>query len=191
MADLALRDMRMPAMRWARTPPDTRRRSMIVKPVPPDAERVAYIVRNLRARDAEELFALRWDDDRDELVRHVMSYAGAMAVVWELDGLPVAAQGSAPLRPGVWANWCFGTELWPRVLLSMTRHARSFIMPKLVRAGFHRAEATSLLSHTDARGWIESLGGRLESVQRGAGRNGEDFATYVWTPEDVRRRIIV
>jgi hypothetical protein len=160
---------------------------MTVRPARPDAERIAYIVRNLRERDREEIFALRWDDNEESLVRDVLSYAGDMSWVWEVDHTPVAIQGAMPLRPGVWAAWCFGTSRWPEALLSMTRHARRFIMPALLGASFHRCEASSLASHQDARGWIESLGARLEGVRHGAGRRGEDFATYVWTPDDVRR----
>lgn len=149
---------------------------------------MAYIIRNLRQRDRDELYALRWDDDPDALLESVMSYAGAMSVIWELDGVPVAAQGAAPIRPGVWGIWCFGTDKWPLVLLSMTKHAKQFIVPALLGAGFHRAEAHSMASHTDARAWIEFLGGQQESVQVGAGRGGEDYITYVWTPDNVRRR---
>jgi hypothetical protein len=161
--------------------------ALTVEAVRPDAERIAYIVRNLRPRDREEIFALRWDDDEEEFVREVISYAGDMSWVWEWNGMPVAIQGSAPRRPGVWTNWCFGTDNWDRALFAMTRHARKFIMPALLAARFHRAEALSLASHQDARGWIEMLGGKVESIMRGLGREGQDYAVYRWSPDDVRR----
>jgi hypothetical protein len=160
----------------------------IVRAVRPDAERIAYIVKHLRERDREEVYALRWNNDPQAFVADVLTYAGAMSVVWELDDTPVAAQGSFPVRPGVWVNWCFGTDQWRFVLLSMTKYAKRFIIPALLRAGFHRAEAHALVSHTDARRWIESLGGRPEGIQQGLGRGGEDFITYVWTPDDVYGR---
>lgn len=157
----------------------------MIQAVRPDAERIAYLVANLRERDREEIYGLRWNDDPEELVRDVIAYAGDMSWVWEVDHTPVSIQGSRPVRPGVWANWCFGTDRWAEAHLAMTKHARRFIIPALLGARFHRAEAISLCSHQDARGWIESLGGRLESVMRGAGRHGEDYALYVWTPENV------
>jgi uncharacterized protein (DUF2237 family) len=150
--------------------------------VPAEHERMAYIIRNLRPIDREELFAVRWDDDEDKFLDYIMAYAGAMTVVWERDGLPVSAQGVVPLRPGVVELWCFGTMRWSSVLLSMTKHAKRFIVPALARAGIHRAEAHPLVSNLLARHWIERMGGRLESIQRGAGRSGEDYATYVWQP---------
>lgn len=162
---------------------------MTVCAVQPTPDRIRYVIDRMRQRDADEIFALHWDDNREALAEEVATYAGAMSVCWELDGVPVSLQGTAAIRPGVWANWAFGTDDWPRVVLSMTRHSRRFIMPALLRAGFHRAEARALASHTSSRAWIESLGGRLESIQTGAGRAGEDFAVYVWTPDDVRRRL--
>lgn len=160
---------------------------MPVLAVPPDAERVAYIVRHMRVRDREEIYALRWDNDPEALVRDTLLACGPMSWCWELDGLPVSLQGSCPIRPGVWANWSFGTDRWSSVLLSMTRHARHFIQPALERAGYHRAQALTLASHSDARGWIEALGGQLEGIQAGVGRSGEDFACYVWMPSGVQR----
>lgn len=161
---------------------------MAVQGVPCELENIRRVVQNLRPRDREELFALRWNDNEDELVQEIHGYAGAMSVCWTVDGEPVSLQGVAPVRPGVWQVWCFGTLSWNRVLLSMTKHARRFIIPALLRANFHRAQAFALASHTDARKWIEALGGRYEALHPGTGRNGEDFVTYVWTPEDVRRR---
>lgn len=149
-------------------------------------EAVEFIVANLRQRDREEIFALRWDDDEKKFVNELLPFAGAMTWAWWRDGVPVALQGAWPVRPGVWSCWAFGTQDWPRVVLSMTRHARRFIIPALLRARFHRAEAVALAAHTDSRRWIMALGAREEGFRRGFGRNGEDYVCYVWTPEDVR-----
>lgn len=83
---------------------------MTVTAVPPAPDNIRYVVEHLRARDREELFALRWDDDKAALARSIQGYAGDMSVCWCLDGVPVALQGAAPIRPGVWAIWCFGDQ---------------------------------------------------------------------------------
>lgn len=155
------------------------------KPVTIDA--ASYIVEHLRERDRVEIFAQRWDDDEKALVASIMSWAGAMTWAWWRDGRPVSLQGAWPIRPGVWSCWAFGTDEWPRVVLSMTRHSRRFIIPALLRAQFHRAEALALASHTDSRRWIEALGARQESILKAYGRNGEDFVMYRWMPDDVQR----
>jgi hypothetical protein len=148
---------------------------------------VEYIVTRLRQRDRDEIFALRWDDDEAKLVSEVMLWAGAMTWVWRWDGVPVSLQGTWAVRPGVWSCWAFGTDEWPHVVLAMTKHSRRFIIPALLRARFHRAEALALATHRDSRRWIEALGAREEGVRRGIGRHGEDFISYVWTPDDVIR----
>lgn len=146
-----------------------------------------FIIENLRPRDREEIFALRWDNDERAFTEDVMRFAGDMTWAWWRDGVPIALQGAWPMRPGVWSCWAFGTEQWPRVVLSMTKHSRRFIIPALLRARFHRAEAVALAAHTDSRRWIEALGAREEGIRRGFGRHGEDFVCYVWTPADVIR----
>ena len=48
------------------------------------------------------------------------------------------------------------------------------------------AEAVALATHRDSRRWmVEALGAREEGIRRGLGRHGEDFVSYVWTPQDV------
>jgi hypothetical protein len=92
------------------------------------------------------------------------------------------------MRPGVWEVFAFGTDLWPSVVLDMTRYATRRIMPALLRVGFHRAECRALAFHEDSRKWIEFLGAREEAVLKKFGRAGEDFVSYVWGREDVQRR---
>src|SRR6185437_2319284 len=82
----------------------------------------------------------------------------------------------------------FGTDQWPRALLSMTRHAWNFILPALISIKTHRAEAYVLADNGDARRWIESIGGEQEALLRGYGRAGEDFILYAWRLNDVHVR---
>jgi hypothetical protein len=156
--------------------------------VPVTEERLRHVVTHMRKRDADEIYALRWDDDPEQIVRGLLPLCGAMCWIWERDGVPVSVQGVIPARPGVWEVFAFGTDDWPRVVLDMTRHARSFIIPALLRAGFRRAECRALASHTDSRKWIEALGAVEECVLERYGRADETFVAYVWWPERVHRR---
>ena len=154
--------------------------------VPVTEAGLRHVVLNMRERDRAEIYALRWDDDPERHVRDILPWMGEMCWTWERDGVPVSVQGTQPVRPGVWQNFAFGTDAWPHVVLDMTRHSRRFIIPALLRVGFHRAECRALLDHADSRRWIvEGLGGRQEAILRGLGRNGEDFVSYAWHPEDV------
>lgn len=152
--------------------------------VPVTEAGLAHIIANLRPRDRAEIFALRWDDDERALLDETLPWCGDMCWIWERDHVPVAAQGAMPVRPGVWAVWAFGTESWPSVILDMTRHAKRFIIPAVLRSGAHRAECRALSSHGDSRRWIEALGGRLECILEGFGRDAEDFAFYTWRAKD-------
>jgi hypothetical protein len=91
---------------------------------PVEREAVEHIVKHLRPRDREEIFALRWDDDEQKLVDEVMLWTGDMTWVWWRDDEPISLQGAWPIRPGVWSCWAFGTHRWPQVVLGMTKHSR-------------------------------------------------------------------
>jgi hypothetical protein len=149
---------------------------------------VTHVCENLRPRDHEEIFALRWDDNLRTLAAEIYQLRNPLVFMHLRDGVPAAIQGVAPLWPHVWTVFAFGTDQFQSVLLSMTKCARRIIIPALLRADFHRAEARALASHTDARTWIEALGGRQEGILQAYGRNREDFVSYVWTPEDVLRK---
>ena len=143
-------------------------------------EAIEHIVRNLRPRDRREIFALRWDDNEDQLIDEISNYAGAMWRVWSWDGEPVAVNGVLPVRPGVAMAGAFGTDKWKFTLRAMTRWSLDFVIPALRSANYHRGEAHVLASNTDSRRWIEALGGKVEALLQGFGRERENFLLYVW-----------
>jgi RimJ/RimL family protein N-acetyltransferase len=141
---------------------------------------LAYIVRNLRPRDRAEIFALRWDDNEDTFLDSLLPVAGELWRIWTLDDEPVAINGVVPIRPGVVVAGAFGTTKWRHVVRSMTRWSLDFVIPVLKNANYHRGEAYVLAANTDSRRWIEMLGGEIESVLKGYGRQHEDFLLYAW-----------
>lgn len=146
------------------------------------------ICRNLRERDREELFATRFGDDPADLANSAVASGGFRWGAY-LDGRPVAAIGAQPRWPGVWTAWAYGTDDWPRVALTLTKHVRRFMLPALLRAGAHRVDAFALETHTDARRWLEMLGARPKNILAKWGRNGENFVCYVWTRKQTMRVI--
>ena len=151
----------------------------------PDLEALKHITHNLRERDAAEIFACRWSDDPDDLASDVSQY-GEFQWMVRLDGEPVAAIGAYPAWPGVWSVWAFGTDNWPKVILSLTKHVKRFMIPAFLNQKAHRAECRALKTHTDACRWLEMLGAHKEAELAGFGRQREDFNLYVWRKENVR-----
>lgn len=147
-----------------------------------DLGALLYICRNLRADDAEEIFATRFgDDDPDELATEVFTRWGKLAyIAYADDGTPVAAVGATPLWDGVWQAWMFGTDRFGESGKQLTRWCRKVMIPSVVQAGCHRAEARSIASHGTAHKWMEMLGAKRESVLRRYGRDKQDFVLFVW-----------
>jgi hypothetical protein len=141
---------------------------------------LAYIVRHLRSRDRREIFALRWNDNEDQFVDQVVSFAGDLWRLWSLDDEPVAVNGVIPVRPGVVIAGAFGTHKWRSTLRPMTRWSLDFVIPTLRNAGYHRGEAYVLAANTDSRRWVEMLGGEVECLLKGYGREREDYLLYAW-----------
>ena len=146
----------------------------------PPYQDLLYLAANMRQRDREEVFATMFGNHPADFAA-VMKSAGAFKWGAYIDGKIVGIVGATPLWPKVWSSWAVGTDDWPKAVLSLTRHAKRFMIPTLLKAGFIRAEAQSLATHTDAHAWMESLGARRENVLYNYGKNGEKFVSFVWT----------
>ena len=146
----------------------------------PGFDDVAAVTRNLRERDRAEIFATRWGEDPDELARDTVA-SGAFRWGAYLGLRPVAMIGAMPRWPGVWSVWAYGTDEWPRVALTLTKHAKRFMIPALLYSGAaRRVDCHALETHVQAREWMRRLGGKEGNRLDGYGKNGEDFVEYVW-----------
>lgn len=141
-------------------------------------EDIGFITRRLRQRDRDEIFATRWHEDAEILADETMQW-GSFGWVAGLDE-PIAAIGASSIWPGRWAMWAYGTDRWPEIALSLTRHARNVMLPALWESGMVRAECKSMDRHVQAHRWMELLGAIKESESPHFGKNGETFFTYVW-----------
>ena len=154
----------------------------------PDLTDLRYITANLRLDDHAELFALRWDDDTDAYAEHVARLPDELIFLVKVNSVPAAVFGAVPVWPGVWNVFAFGTDKWDKCVVTLTKHARRFLIPAVHNSGFHRAQAWSAATHTKAHAWMQrSLGARLESHHPGFGRGGEDFHLFVWDRQDTEQ----
>jgi hypothetical protein len=154
----------------------------------PDLRDILYIAHNMREWDRREIFATRWDDDPNILAMDTMRWGSLTHVAWN-DRRPVAVIGAIEAWPTVWSVWMYGTDEFPSVGLGMTRFVRDRLIPEIIRRGARRGECKSIDGHDQAHRWLESLGAKREGEPLlNYGKRGETFHTYVWDPNDVRRR---
>lgn len=148
-------------------------------------ERVEHIVRNLRAADARELGAQRWDMVPEKLVREVCELYGPYKWVCERAGEPIVAIGAVEVHAGVWSAWMFATDNFPSVGFFLTRFVRQSMIPSLIKIGAHRCDARSIDGHDHAHRWLRALGAVEEARLLRYGRGGEDFIIFRWDKPDL------
>lgn len=157
---------------------------MSVTAIEPTPETVLYVARNMRARDAQEIYATCWEETPEEVTRRVVA-GGDFRFAFAVDGRPACVLGAAPIHPKVWAIWMFATPVWKRCAVTVTRHVRRVIIPSLLEVGAIRASAASHSKHDTAHRWMEGLGAVRESVMPNFGKDGSTFYNYVWTRESL------
>jgi hypothetical protein len=149
-----------------------------------DRSMLGFLLQHLRAPDATELGAAgaNFGQMPHEIMRlRVFAFCACSNVHG-----PIAAWGMLQARPGVGAGFAFGTDRWGDALLPMVRQIRSFVLPHLREAGFHRVEAVALASRRDVAQFMALIGAQPETVLRGFGVGGEDFVQYRWLDEHGR-----
>lgn len=157
-----------------------------------DIDAACHVIANMRQIDRDEIFATRDRDSEAELLADVIHASrirpgrGQVFVFFTDEGVPVSLMGWSEVAPGIANVWCFGTDDWPKAILSMTKIVHRVIVPELMRNGFQRAECAALSSRADTAKWLPMLGLKPEAVLAGFGRQREDFTLYVWNPENVR-----
>jgi hypothetical protein len=142
-------------------------------------DHVFQVARNMREWDRKEIFACRWNDDPDEVAADVLRVPGFSWVAYHGE-TPAAVIGAMPMWPGVWNLFAFGTDEFPRVVITLSRHVLRFMIPAIKNQGGHRGQCHSIEGHDDAHRWLSSLGAKTEPMIRGFGRNRENFIPFVW-----------
>lgn len=157
-----------------------------MKTLPGTYENILHVCERLRLQDRLEVFATRWDDDEGQLAYQLHGTTGD-GFLWCLgtdDGEPAFLVGSYEVWPGFWAPWAMGTTRTNEIIKAATKLVLKEMIPGMIDRGFRRAECRVAIKNTLACEWLEHLGGLRESVSQRMGRHGEDFATYVFYPEN-------
>ncbi|MFK5997856.1 MAG: hypothetical protein QM492_07080 [Rhodobacterales bacterium] len=145
-----------------------------------------YLCQNMRASDAEEIFAQRDRVDPYGLFCDMRMLRPASVwcdLVYPATAIqPVAIFGITLMSPGVGMAHMFGTD---RLTLAQTRaiatRIREIVIPEMLQMGLHRVEALSLNNYKWAHRFLKSAGARPEGPPRLAvGKDRQDFQNFIW-----------
>lgn len=157
-----------------------------------EPEEVFYVAKNMRERDFEEISALKYTDERDELAYQIANATADFETVYVIgDTEPVVIFSYIPVRPGVWNLGMFATDKFKSVSLYLTKRIIRDIIPALDRAKAHRVEAFSIEGYEEIHRWLRFLGLKEECTLSRYGKNGENFKVFSWvrsTDDSVRWR---
>jgi len=142
---------------------------------------LVFIASNMRARDAEEIYGMRWDDD-PEAVAYETRQAIEMGTgrVFHHESEPVAVCGAVEIHPGVFSAFAYGTDRWRHVVKAVAVYSLLDLKPWCAERG-HRVECKSRWNHKTAHLWLESLGATMEGVLYKFGKDGADYYQFAWT----------
>lgn len=151
---------------------------------------VLHVLRNMRALDAEEIFATRPDSDPFALYRDMAALGGRhlwFELVRPADSMvPVALFGVVGTSPGNGQAHLVATDAF--TLADARRVAariRDLVIPAMLDIGLHRVEALSLDSHGWAHRFLRAAGATRVEPRPALGRRGEDFRALVWLDRDL------
>lgn len=145
----------------------------------PDLLALSVITRKMRQVDRDEIYALSWNEDPDELAGRTYSAGAFQWIAWS-NGVPVASIGAHANWPHVWTCWAFGTDRWDEVVLSLTKHIRRNMIPSLFEAGVHRVQCHASEDHTQSRQWLQRAGAQESEPLDFFGKNGQTYYCYWW-----------
>jgi hypothetical protein len=145
---------------------------------------IFVVVKAMDDAARHEMFACRFDDDLDAFATgyaHSLQMAiKAFAAFPGADQPPAAIFGAWLVSPGVAELHKVSTPAWLTVARPVHRFIRRIVWPYVLVPNVHRAQARLWTGNVTGRRWCRSLGMTEESIERRAGKNGEDFVTCVW-----------
>lgn len=149
--------------------------------------KIGWLCRNLREQDHREVMAVQFAEDPDLLAEKLMMSKGFAWLVTR-DGRPAAIYGASCMWPNVWQAFAFGSEEYPHIIYSLTRHCRTFCAPALKNHGVRMVHCWVQASYVEARNWVRMVfpGAKEECVVDGFGKDGEPFVLVTWRPQEAR-----
>lgn len=136
----------------------------------------------MRERDYAEFDAVNFSNSREELASILVARYGHIAstlICVTLGGTPVAIGGLIEGRPNVVTLLFYATDRFPSVAIGVTKFIKKNLFPRIVAAGVHRIECTTLEGYENVHRWIETLGLVKETdPMLNYGKNGEAFIQF-------------
>jgi hypothetical protein len=148
------------------------------------ADHVDFVIRRMRADDAKEAYACRFNDSADDLIFDVLAQRSLYAPLKALGRLghpaPIALIGILMVQPRVGLAHLIATDGWPAIVKDATRWLRNELIPNCRVGGYRRVEVRAMAALTRSCAWIEALGAEPEAELPMLGKHGETYAQYAW-----------
>jgi len=147
---------------------------------------IVYVARHMRLIDRTELYAFDETENPEKLARELTLYERYHWCAF-IDWRPVTIISAIEQSPTLWRVGMFSTEEWPKVALSCTRFFYRTMAPTIYDLGCNRAECRSIVSHTEAHKWLDSLGAMRECTIHDVGPKRESYIQFSWTREKTKK----
>lgn len=141
-----------------------------------------FVAANMREQDRFEIDAVTQFDNPAAIACGLLGASPGAAFAAYVNDQPVCIFGVARAShvPHLCSGWAYGTNRMKRAVPAITKFCVETLMPDMIAQGVRRCEVRTYVGHDLSHGWLRRMGGRMEGISRGYGRNGEDFAVYAW-----------
>jgi len=145
-------------------------------------ETAYFVAKNMRERDFEEVAAVNYLTDREELATCLAERYGDFPMSFTIgrDGVPIATLSAINVHPGLWSVGMWATEDFPKIGKFMTRFISNEFFGAMRAAGMHRVECKSIVGYDSVHKWLLHAGFRQGATEEKYGAQGQDFITFEW-----------
>lgn len=153
--------------------------NFIVQATPP---LVYHVTKNMRERDAQELLAVHFETDREQLANGMALLYGDRPFTFCLgkDDEPICIITGTLMHPGLWIFGMWATDSLPKIGKMLSKFAVTELFGAMRHVGARRVEVRSIVGYTEVHKWLRFLGFAQGETQKSFGKNGEDFILFYW-----------
>lgn len=153
--------------------------AFIVQATPAMVYRVS---KHMRERDFQELLAVHFEDNREDLACGLAQIYGDRPFVFCIgrDDTPICILVGTLIHPGFWVMGMWATDDLPRIGKFLTRFAVTELFSAMREAGAHRVECKAIIGYDGIHKWLRFLGFAQGDTEKMYGKNKQDFITFYW-----------